>query len=285
MNTSVQTAPVASLAAPIVGTAQTTSTSNVHQLLNMSKQLPNGGATSTSVPSRYTPSGLNMSAQQVGKPNVAVSKTAVNPTAAALGLTQQDAAETFRSLSATLSSLNSYTISLQNQLNMAAAKSATALAAGPTLAQAASVLSQANTLAQTISLYQQQQQHQQQHHQQHQQSSLAIIQSSLAAAAASSVAVSSSSSTCNLNNTLFVGNLHASLQEIDLIQVFRPFGRIVECCKKWLHFGFVKFMSEEEACHAYVTLNGFRLKGRPMRLEFQNRTKKVSLFLYFFKVF
>jgi hypothetical protein len=91
--------------------------------------------------------------------------------------------------------------------------------------------------------------------------------------------------TCNLNNTLFVGNLHASLQEIDLIQVFRPFGNIVECCKKWLHFGFVKFITEEEACHAYVTLNGFRLKGRPMRLEFQNRTKKVCARFKFFIVF
>lgn len=89
--------------------------------------------------------------------------------------------------------------------------------------------------------------------------------------------VIAANTTCSLNNTLFVGNLHASLQEIDLVQVFRPFGRIVECCKKWLHFGFVKFTSEEEACHAYVTLNGFRLKGRPMRLEFQNRTKKVRV--------
>ena len=59
--------------------------------------------------------------------------------------------------------------------------------------------------------------------------------------------------------------------------MFRPFGRIVECCKKWLHFGFVKFTTEEEACHAYVTLNGFRLKGRPMRLEFQNRSKKARI--------
>jgi hypothetical protein len=92
--------------------------------------------------------------------------------------------------------------------------------------------------------------------------------------------VLAANTTCSLNNTLFVGNLHASLQEMDLVQVFRPFGRIVECCKKWLHFGFVKFTSEEEACHAYVTLNGFRLKGRPMRLEFQNRTKKV---IFFFK--
>lgn len=89
--------------------------------------------------------------------------------------------------------------------------------------------------------------------------------------------VIAANTTCSLNNTLFVGNLHASLQEIDLVQVFRPFGRIVECCKKWLHFGFVKFTSEEEACHAYVTLNGFRLKGRPMRLEFQNRTKKARI--------
>jgi len=89
--------------------------------------------------------------------------------------------------------------------------------------------------------------------------------------------VLAANTTCSLNNTLFVGNLHASLQEMDLVQVFRPFGRIVECCKKWLHFGFVKFTSEEEACHAYVTLNGFRLKGRPMRLEFQNRTKKARI--------
>jgi len=89
--------------------------------------------------------------------------------------------------------------------------------------------------------------------------------------------VIAANTSCSLNNTLFVGNLHASLQEIDLIQVFRPFGRIVECCKKWLHFGFVKFTTEEEACHAYVTLNGFRLKGRPMRLEFQNRTKKARI--------
>lgn len=97
--------------------------------------------------------------------------------------------------------------------------------------------------------------------------------------------VVAANTSCNLNNTLFVGNLHASLQEVDLVQVFRPFGQIVECCKKWLHFGFVKFTSEEEACHAYVTLNGFRLKGRPMRLEFQNRTKKVnfSLKLSYFK--
>lgn len=120
----------------------------------------------------------------------------------------------------------------------------------------------------------QQQQHQQQ--QQQQNCSLLTAANVLANNNLNSQLYQSVQTTCNLNNTLFVGNLHASLQEIDLIQVFRPFGRIVECCKKWLHFGFVKFTTEEEACHAYVTLNGFRLKGRPMRLEFQNRTKKVK---------
>lgn len=158
----------------------------------------------------------------------------------------------FRSnMATTLNNLNNYSINLQNQLNFAkqqqqAAVAAAAAMGAPSFLTAASVLNSANSLAaQMTNIYQPMQQQ---------------------------------TSTCNLNNTLFVGNLHASLQEIDLIQVFRPFGRIVECCKKWLHFGFVKFTSEEEACHAYVTLNGFRLKGRPMRLEFQNRTKKVLLF-------
>lgn len=169
-----------------------------------------------------------------------------------LNLNAAAAAEYRNSLSATLANLNSYSINLQNQLNFAKQQQAAAVAAaaaansiGPSLLTAASVINTANSLAASINMYQPMQSQQQ--------------------------------ATCNLNNTLFVGNLHASLQEIDLIQVFRPFGRIVECCKKWLHFGFVKFTSEEEACHAYVTLNGFRLKGRPMRLEFQNRTKKARI--------
>ena len=34
------------------------------------------------------------------------------------------------------------------------------------------------------------------------------------------------------SKTLFVGNLHASLEESDLLNVFKPFGNVVECCKK-----------------------------------------------------
>ena len=32
--------------------------------------------------------------------------------------------------------------------------------------------------------------------------------------------------------TLFVGNLHASIEENDLLNIFKPFGTVVECCKK-----------------------------------------------------
>jgi RNA recognition motif-containing protein len=195
----------------------------------------------------------------------------------------------------TASSSNYPLNSLQNQLN-AFQKQQTGNTAATNvssstnlLAAAAATLIQSlpNATASNLNLYSNNHNHHQNHqasvglnnhmHPNHPFVQMSPSTSSSAAAAAAASGSSSSSSTCNLNNTLFVGNLHASLQEIDLIQVFRPFGRIVECCKKWLHFGFVKFTTEEEACHAYVTLNGFRLKGRPMRLEFQNRSKKAKI--------
>ena len=273
MNTQTVSAPT-----PAPMASASASAAAVHQLLN--NLAANNPAGANKLAPRYPPPPTTTNVLKTNiKPPTTTSTNNNSLSQAA------DAAETFRNLSATL---NSYTISLQNQLNMAAAAKSAAnalssLAAAPTLVQAASVLSQANTLAQTISMYQHQQHHsvvglQQLQPPQQPQASMSSI-------SISNSSSSSSSSTCNLNNTLFVGNLHASLQEIDLIQVFRPFGRIVECCKKWLHFGFVKFTSEEEACHAYVTLNGFRLKGRPMRLEFQNRTKKVGYFYSFFLSF
>ena len=73
------------------------------------------------------------------------------------------------------------------------------------------------------------------------------------------------------SKTLFVGNLHASLEESDLLELFRPFGRIVECCKRWCHYGFIQFALESEAQLAYNGLNGSKLRGRPMRIEFQRK--------------
>ncbi len=44
-----------------------------------------------------------------------------------------------------------------------------------------------------------------------------------------------------------------------------------------MSFSFVKLTTEEEACHAYVILNGFCHKCRQMRLDFQNHSKKVCI--------
>ena len=76
------------------------------------------------------------------------------------------------------------------------------------------------------------------------------------------------------SKTLFVGNLHVSLEENDLLDIFRPFGRIVECCKRWCHYGFIQFATEDEARLAFNNLNGSKVRGRPMRIEFQR--KKVN---------
>jgi RNA recognition motif-containing protein len=73
------------------------------------------------------------------------------------------------------------------------------------------------------------------------------------------------------SKTLFVGNLHASLEETDLLEIFKPFGRIVECCKRWCHYGFIQFATEDEAKLAFNNLNGSRVRGRPMRIEFQRK--------------
>lgn len=82
------------------------------------------------------------------------------------------------------------------------------------------------------------------------------------------------------NCTLFVGNLHPSINEHDLSELFKVFGiyQAPKCSKQWIHFGFVRYSTEKEAIQAYRALNGVKIKGRPMRLEFQNRTKKVKLF-------
>lgn len=76
--------------------------------------------------------------------------------------------------------------------------------------------------------------------------------------------------------TLFCGNLHEALEEKHLMFLFRHF-QMAECSKNWKNFGFVSFYTEDEACKAYVALNGRQVMGRPMRLEFQNKEKKNVL--------
>jgi RNA recognition motif-containing protein len=80
------------------------------------------------------------------------------------------------------------------------------------------------------------------------------------------------------SKTLFVGNLHASLEENDLLDIFSPFGQVIECCKRWCHYGFIQFSSDYEADLAFNNLNGSKVRGRPMRIEFQR--KKVKIYFY-----
>ncbi len=87
------------------------------------------------------------------------------------------------------------------------------------------------------------------------------------------------------SKTLFVGNLHASLEENDLLEIFKAFGVIVECCKRWCHYGFIQFATESEAQLAYNSLNGSKLRGRPMRIEFQRKKVKINpFFKYIFLI-
>jgi len=82
-----------------------------------------------------------------------------------------------------------------------------------------------------------------------------------------------STPSCSSFCTLFCGNLHEAIDEKHLMFLFRYF-HIAECSKNWKNFGFVKFYTEDEACKAYVALNGRFVMGRPLRLEFQNKEKK-----------
>lgn len=87
------------------------------------------------------------------------------------------------------------------------------------------------------------------------------------------------------SKTLFVGNLHVSLEESDLLDIFRPFGRIIECCKRWCHYGFIQFATEDEARLAFNQLNGSKVRGRPMRIEFQRKKVRTSfIFLKILKI-
>ena len=49
--------------------------------------------------------------------------------------------------------------------------------------------------------------------------------------------------------------------------------------KKWCHYGFIQFSTDAEARLAYANLNGSKLRGRYMRIEFQR--KKVSPWIIF----
>ncbi|KAI7678391.1 splicing factor, CC1-like protein, partial [Hortaea werneckii] len=75
---------------------------------------------------------------------------------------------------------------------------------------------------------------------------------------------------------LYVGNIHFSLNEGDLRQVFEPFGDLefVQLQKeeqgRSKGYGFVQFVDPAKAKAALESLNGFDLAGRPIRVGLGN---------------
>jgi len=71
-----------------------------------------------------------------------------------------------------------------------------------------------------------------------------------------------------MNKKLFVGNLDFQVKDIELDDLFKPFGKVIYAeivrffDKKSKGFGFVEMGTEEEAKTAIDKLNGVEFKGR-----------------------
>jgi RNA recognition motif-containing protein len=71
-----------------------------------------------------------------------------------------------------------------------------------------------------------------------------------------------------MNKKLFVGNLDFQVKDVELDDLFKPFGKVIYAeivrffDKKSKGFGFVKMGTEEEAKMAIEKLNGSEFRGR-----------------------
>lgn len=95
------------------------------------------------------------------------------------------------------------------------------------------------------------------------------------------------------NGCLFVGDLSIFCTEADMLQAFQPYGEIVEVkimrcdeTHKNLCYGFVKYVSMEDAQKAMDSLKSALLCGRPMRyhrrFDIQSSLNKVTQCDYYF---
>ncbi|KAF2277278.1 splicing factor, CC1-like protein [Westerdykella ornata] len=77
---------------------------------------------------------------------------------------------------------------------------------------------------------------------------------------------------------LYVGNIHFSVTEDDLREVFEPFGELEQVTLQMdpdnggrsKGYGFVQFFDPEKAKEALEQMNGFELAGRPIRVGLGN---------------
>ena len=77
-----------------------------------------------------------------------------------------------------------------------------------------------------------------------------------------------------MGKTLYVGNLHFSIDDSSLSNHFAQFGRVRSAkvvvdfhTKESRGFGFVKMSTEEEAGESVAKLNGTELEGRTLRVD------------------
>ena len=77
-----------------------------------------------------------------------------------------------------------------------------------------------------------------------------------------------------METRLFVGNLSFKLTESDLLDVFSPYGDVMQVriildreTGRPRGFGFVTMGSEEDANKAIAALNGQEIEGRPLTVN------------------
>jgi len=75
---------------------------------------------------------------------------------------------------------------------------------------------------------------------------------------------------------LFVGNLATHTTSTHLQSIFHTYGQIIECVKVRERYGFVRFLTNEEAQRALNACNGLQLNGYPMIVEYAQNEILIS---------
>ena len=84
-------------------------------------------------------------------------------------------------------------------------------------------------------------------------------------------------------NKLYIGNLAYQIETSDLKETFETFGEIVDVVVikdresgRSRGFGFVTYVTSEEADAAMEALNGQDIQGRPLRIKYAEPRKTES---------
>jgi RNA recognition motif-containing protein len=85
----------------------------------------------------------------------------------------------------------------------------------------------------------------------------------------------------NMAKRLFVGNLSWDINDDEFKKMFEPFGEIISAeivkdraTNRSRGFGFVEFATEEAATNAKQGMNGKEIKGRTIKVDTAQETRK-----------